>query len=74
MAAGLIVHELSYIQFYPVLKLSFELSNLLNFPDMQWKAIPLSSSSVAVADLGQGQVSVGDDDPVCPVILGHDAV
>ena len=39
-----------------------------------WDAVPLSRSPKTIAVLSQGEVSVGDDDLVCPVVPVHDGV
>ena len=61
-----ILHKLRYIEGSPFLE-----SNFLSFPDVIWETIPLASTPVAVAVLGQGQVGVGDDDPLSPVVSGQ---
>ena len=63
-----VFYELSYILSDPFLKVSLELSNLLCLPDIIWKFVPLCSSPVSEAVLGQGQGGVGDDDLVCSII------
>ena len=39
-----------------------------------WDAVPFSRGPKAVTVLCKGEVSVGDDDLVCPIIPVHDSV
>ena len=50
-----VLYELSYIMRNPFLELSLEYSYLLSLSDILWKFVPLCSSPVAEAVLGQGQ-------------------
>ena len=58
----------------PLLKLGLELTNSVVHPDVLRQTVPLRACPVAVAILGQSKVCVGDNYPVCSVILGHDTV
>ena len=58
----------------PPLQLGIELTNSAVLSDVLRQTVPLRACPVAVAILGQSKVCVGDNYPVCSVILGHDTV
>ena len=60
--------ELLNILSDPLPELRLELSYFLGFPKIFWQPVPLFSTPVTEAVLGQCQGGVGDDDLVLPVV------
>ena len=66
-----VLYKLRYTEDDPFLETWLKLSNFLSFSNVFRETIPLGSTPVTVAVLGQGQVGVGDDDPLSPVVSGQ---
>ena len=66
------VCELSNILKNPCLQLRLELTNFDIIPNSIWEAVPLGRGPKAVTVHCKGEVGVGDDDLVCPIIPVHD--